>query len=73
MNPLWSVFFKDRFRTPFSIYKMSLAEVVFLLAMTVGIGVGIEIGIGIKVGESIPAYSKNTHAETAGYYQIGRR
>jgi len=46
MNPLWSVFFKDRFRTPFSIYKMSLAEVVFLLAMTVGIGVGIGEGIG---------------------------
>lgn len=32
MNPLWAIFFKDRFKTPFSMYRMSLAEIVFLLA-----------------------------------------
>ena len=41
MNPIWAFFFKDKFRTIFSIYKMSLAELLVLLSMTVGSGVGI--------------------------------
>ena len=45
MNPIWSIFFKDRFRTPFSVYKMSLAEVVVLLGLVVGAGVGVAKGI----------------------------
>ena len=44
MNPLWGVFFKDKFRTPFSVYKMSLAELVFLGAITFGIGFGVTKG-----------------------------
>ena len=45
MNPIWGFFFKDRFRTPFSIYKMSLAEIVVLLGMVVGTGIGVAKGI----------------------------
>jgi len=45
MNPIWGFFFKDRFRTPFSIYKMSLAEIIVLLGMVVGAGIGVAKGI----------------------------
>ena len=45
MNPIWSIFFKDRFRTPFSVYKMSLAEVVVLLGLVAGAGIGIAEGV----------------------------
>ena len=38
MNPIWAIFFKDRFRTPFSVYKMRLAELVVLLGMFGGFG-----------------------------------
>ena len=41
MNPVWSVFFKDRFKTPFSIYKMSFAELVFLAAAVGAAGYGL--------------------------------
>ena len=41
MNPVWAVFFKDRFKTPFSVYRMSFAEVVFLVASIVGVGWGL--------------------------------
>tara|TARA_R110002051_G_scaffold133308_1_gene206699 strand:+ start:28 stop:189 length:162 start_codon:yes stop_codon:yes gene_type:complete len=41
MNPLWALLFKDRIRTPFSVYKMSLAEVVFLVSLIFGAGYGI--------------------------------
>ena len=41
MNPIWALLFKDRFRTPFSVYKMSLAEVVFLVSLIFGAGYGI--------------------------------
>ena len=44
MNPLWGIFFKDRFRTPFSVYKMSLAEIVFLGAAIFGAGFGVMRG-----------------------------
>ena len=40
MNPLWALLFKDRIRTPFSVYKMSLAELVFLGAVAFGFGYG---------------------------------
>ena len=45
MNPIWSIFFKDRFRTPFSVYKMSLAELVVLLGLVAGAGIGIAKGV----------------------------
>jgi hypothetical protein len=45
MNPVWAIFFKDRFRTPFSVYKMSLAELVVLLSMFVGFGYGCFKGV----------------------------
>lgn len=44
MNPVWAVFFKDRFKTPFSVYRMSFAELVFLLAGIGGIGWGLVKG-----------------------------
>jgi hypothetical protein len=44
MNPLWGLLFKDKIRTPFSVYKMSLAEVVVLGAIIFGIGFGIVRG-----------------------------
>jgi len=45
MNPIWGIFFKDRFRTPFSVYKMSLAELVVLLGLVAGAGIGIAKGV----------------------------
>ena len=45
MNPIWAIFFKDRFKTPFSVYRMSVAEVVFLLAAVGAIGYGLSIGV----------------------------
>jgi len=45
MNPLWGIFFKDRFRTPFSVYKMSLAELVVLLGLVAGAGIGVAKGV----------------------------
>ena len=44
MNPLWALLFKDRIRTPFSVYKMSLAEVLVLAGIAFGIGFGITQG-----------------------------
>ena len=45
MNPIWGIFFKDRFRTPFSVYKMSLAELIVLGAMISGVGYGLTKGV----------------------------
>ena len=45
MNPVWAFLFKDKFRTPFSVYKMSLAEILVLCGLTFGIGYGISKGI----------------------------
>ena len=45
MNPIWAMLFKDRFRTPFSVYKMSLAEIVVLLGLVAGAGIGIVKGV----------------------------
>ena len=45
MNPIWGLFFKDRFRTPFSVYRMSLAELVVLLGLVAGAGIGIAEGV----------------------------
>lgn len=45
MNPIWAIFFKDRFKTPFSLFRMSLAEIIFLLAVTIGAGIGIAEGL----------------------------
>ena len=49
MNPLWALLFKDRIRTPFSVYKMSVAEVVVLGGIMFGIGYGVTAGaVSIK-------------------------
>ena len=45
MNPIWKFFFKDYIRTPLSVYKMSLAEVVFLCAVIFGAGYGMTKGV----------------------------
>ena len=45
MNPLWALLFKDRIKTPFSVYKMSLAEVVVLGGIMFGVGFGISRGV----------------------------
>jgi len=45
MNPIWALFFKDRFRTPFSVYRMSLAEIVVLLGLVAGAGIGVAEGV----------------------------
>ena len=45
MNPIWSILFKARFRTPFSVYKMSMAEIVVLLGLVAGAGIGVAKGI----------------------------
>jgi len=45
MNPIWALFFKDRFRTPFSVYRMSFAELVVLLGLVAGAGIGVAKGI----------------------------
>ena len=45
MNPIWGLFFKDRFRTPFSVYRMSFAELVVLLGLVAGAGIGVAKGI----------------------------
>ena len=45
MNPIWGMLFKDRFRTPFSVYKMSLAEIVVLLGLVAGAGIGVAKGV----------------------------
>ena len=45
MNPIWAILFKARFRTPFSMYKMSMAEIVVLLSLVVGAGIGVAKGI----------------------------
>ena len=50
MNPLWALLFKDRIRTPFSVYKMSLAEVVVLCSIIFGIGFGCVRGSKWLVG-----------------------
>ena len=41
MNPLWALLFKDRFRNPFSMFKMSLAELIVLLCLVGGCIFGI--------------------------------
>ena len=45
MNPIWALFFKDGFRTPFSVYRMSLAEIVVLLGLVAGAGIGVAEGV----------------------------
>jgi len=45
MNPIWALFFKDRFRTPFSVYKMSLAEIMVLFGIVFGVGYGLAQGV----------------------------
>lgn len=45
MNWFWGFWFKDKFRTPFSVYKMSLAELIVLCGMVFGVGYALSIGI----------------------------
>lgn len=44
MNPIWAFFFKDKYNTPFSVFRMSLAEITFLGALIFGVGFGITKG-----------------------------
>ena len=45
MNWFWGFWFKDKFRTPFSVYKMSFAELIVLCGMIVGVGFGLTKGV----------------------------
>ena len=61
MNPLWAILFKAKYRTPFSVYKMSLSELVVLLGIVFGIGFGLSKGIQwiINFEDSIAIEQKN--------------
>ena len=52
MNPIWGLLFKDRIRTPFSVYKMSVAEVIVLAVIIFGVGFGVVRG-GQWLGEAL--------------------
>ena len=45
MNPIWAFFFKDKYRTPLSAYKMSFAELLVVGAIVFGIGYGFTRGV----------------------------
>ena len=45
MNWFWGFWFKDKFRTPFSVYKMSFAELIVLGGMIAGVGFGLTKGV----------------------------
>ena len=61
MNPIWGIFFKDRFRTPFSVYKMSLAEIVVLLGIIFGVGYGLSKGVqAILAFEGVTSVEEST-------------
>lgn len=51
MNKFWAFFFKDKYRTIFSMYRMSLAEVVILVATAVGTGVLLVEGIKFLIAQ----------------------
>ena len=53
MNKFWAFFFKDKYRTIFSMYKMSLAEVFILIAAAVGIGVFLVEGIKFLMTQGV--------------------
>jgi hypothetical protein len=57
MNPVWALFFKDRFRTPFSVYKMSLAEIVFLVTVIGACGYGMAEGVSWIINAEMNAPS----------------
>ena len=58
MNPIWALLFKDRIRTPFSVYKMSLAEVLVLGGIIFGIGYG-----AVKGGKCVVNLLQNNAPE----------
>mgnify|MGYP003129549803 CR=1 FL=1 len=45
MNWFWGFWFKDKFRTPFSVYKMSFAELIILAGMFFGVGYALTLGV----------------------------
>ena len=45
MNWFWGFWFKDKYRTPFSVYKMSLAELIVLAGLVFGTGFGVTKGV----------------------------
>ena len=45
MNIFWAIFFKDRFRNPFSVYRMSLAELIVVGEIFLGVGYGLVKGV----------------------------
>ncbi len=54
MNWFWGFWFKDKFRTPFSVYKMSFAELIVLGGMIFGVGFGL-----VKGAQAIAEWSQN--------------
>jgi len=54
MNWFWGFWFKDKFRTPFSVYKMSFAELIVLGGMIFGVGFGL-----VKGAKAIAEWSQN--------------
>ena len=66
MNPLWALLFKDRIRTPFSVYKMSLAEVVVLASIIFGIGFGAVRGGKWLVDKLSPTETVTVEAHGVG-------
>ena len=61
MNPIWALLFKDRLRTPFSVYKMSLAEVLVLGGIIFGIGFG-----AVRGGNWLVEVLQNNADEASG-------
>jgi hypothetical protein len=45
VNWYWAFWFKDKIKTPFSVYKMSLAELIVLGGMIFGVGFGVTKGL----------------------------
>ena len=63
MNRFWAIFFKDRFRNPFSVYRMSLAELIVVGELFAGIGYGLVRGV-MWVLERTPDSAIETAIET---------
>ena len=45
MNWFWGFWFKDKYRTPFSVYKMSFAELIVLMGLVFGTGFALTKGV----------------------------
>ena len=59
MNPFWAFLFKDKYRTPFSAYKMSLSELLVLGGLVFGMGYGLSRGISWVLNQSAVSRPNN--------------